>query len=147
DMEFFSPERARPAQDGAPPMIFMPALVKPAKGHFDLLRAASILAAKNFDFRICCAGAVEDKSLLQDLLKYVASNGLAQKVAFLGEISQEQIRDYYALSSVVVLPSHHPEAAGRVLVEAQAMKKPVIAYESGGLPESFVPNETGFLVK
>jgi glycosyltransferase involved in cell wall biosynthesis len=34
----------------------------------------------------------------------------------------------------------------RTLLEAQAMKKPVVAYDSGGIGEALLPGETGFLV-
>jgi phosphatidylinositol alpha-1,6-mannosyltransferase len=33
------------------------------------------------------------------------------------------------------------------LLEAQAMQRPVVAYDSGGISETFLANETGFLVK
>jgi glycosyltransferase involved in cell wall biosynthesis len=36
---------------------------------------------------------------------------------------------------------------GRVLLEAQAKAKPVIAYDSGGMPEAFVPEKSGFLAE
>ena len=46
----------------------------------------------------------------------------------------------------MVLPSNS-EGLGRVLIEAQAMKKPVVAYSSGGISEALLHGETGFLVK
>lgn len=146
DTDFFSTERARYAISITPPMILMPALIKRSKGHLDLFRAACILRARNIDFQICCSGAVEDESLLTELRKYVAANGLEQRVSFLGEIPQEQLRQYYAFCSLVALPTYL-EGLGRVLVEAQAMKKPVVAYDSGGVSDTFLPNETGFLVE
>jgi glycosyltransferase involved in cell wall biosynthesis len=147
DTDFFAPEKAPPARFAALPKILLPALIKPGKGQQDLLRAARILAAKHVDFEICFAGAVESDSLRQDLRKYAAAAGLEDRVLFLGELPQEEIRNYYALSSVVVLPTY-TEGLPRVLLEAQAMQKPVVAYDSsGGVGETFLPNETGFLVK
>ena len=68
------------------------------------------------------------------------------RVLFLGELTSEELRNWYAECDVVVLPSSS-EGLGRVLLEAQAMAKPVIAYESGGMPDALVANQTGFLVK
>jgi glycosyltransferase involved in cell wall biosynthesis len=89
---------------------------------------------------------VESESLYQDLRSFVAAHGLEDRAVFLGELDQEAIRNWYALSSVVVLPTYS-EGLGRVLLEAQAMQKPVVAYDCGGVGEAVLPNETGFLVK
>ena len=75
-----------------------------------------------------------------------AAMGLERRILFLGEISAEEMRDWYGVSSVVVLPSSS-EGLGRVLLEAQAMQKPVVAYDWGGTSEAVSPNETGFLVR
>jgi glycosyltransferase involved in cell wall biosynthesis len=40
-----------------------------------------------------------------------------------------------------------PEPFGRVVLEAQAMARPVVATNMGGPQETVVPNETGWLVK
>jgi glycosyltransferase involved in cell wall biosynthesis len=146
DTDFFAPENARPGRSPAFPTVLLPALIKPGKGHQDLLQAARILAARNLDFQVCFAGAVESESLYQDLRRYAAAAGLEGRVIFLGELRQEEIRDYYARSRVVVLPTYS-EGLGRCLVEAQAMQKPVVAYDSGGVGETVLPNETGFLTK
>jgi glycosyltransferase involved in cell wall biosynthesis len=146
DTEFFAPEKVPPEESPSRPLILLPALIKPGKGQSDLLRAARILAARNLDFQICFAGAVESPSLRQELQEYASTAGLEGRVAFLGELCQEEIRRYYALSSLVVLPTYW-EGLGRSLVEAQAMHKPVVAYDSGGVGDTMLPNETGFLVK
>jgi glycosyltransferase involved in cell wall biosynthesis len=51
----------------------------------------------------------------------------------------------YMLSDVVVSASTEPEAFGRVLVEAQALGRPVIGTDHGGARETVVPGETGWL--
>jgi glycosyltransferase involved in cell wall biosynthesis len=51
----------------------------------------------------------------------------------------------YKISDIVVSASIEPEAFGRVAVEAQSMKKPIIASDIGGSNETIVDNVTGFL--
>jgi glycosyltransferase involved in cell wall biosynthesis len=47
----------------------------------------------------------------------------------------------YALADVVLSPSIEPEPFGRTAVEAQAMRKPVIASDSGGQRETVLTPE------
>jgi len=146
DTEFFAPKEARCGNVAPRPTILLPAIIKPGKGQEDLLRAARILATRNLDFQVCFAGATESESLREALRREATTAGLEGRVVFLGELCQEEIRDYYARSSIVVLPTYC-EGLGRSLLEAQAMHKPVVAYDSGGVGETILPNETGFLVK
>jgi len=52
----------------------------------------------------------------------------------------------YMLTDVVVSASLEPEAFGRVVTEAQAMGRPVIATDHGGSKETVLKGETGWLV-
>jgi len=52
----------------------------------------------------------------------------------------------YMLTDVVVSASTDPEAFGRVVVEAQALGRPVIAADHGGARETVVEGKTGWLV-
>lgn len=52
----------------------------------------------------------------------------------------------YMLADVVVSASTSPEGFGRVIIEAQAMGRPVIATAHGGAQETIIPGETGWLV-
>ena len=146
DTEFFSPEKAQLADRPERQIILLPARIQEGKGHRDLLEVARIAIAKNVDFTVCFAGAVDSEPLYRELRTYVAAVGLDKRVLFLGEMSAGELRDWYAKSTLVVLPSYS-EGLGRVLIEAQAMKKPVVAYDSGGIREAVLPNETGFLTE
>jgi glycosyltransferase involved in cell wall biosynthesis len=146
DTEFFAPERAQPIDLAARHIVLLAARIAAGKGHADLMEAARIMVARNVDLTLCFVGAVDSEPLHQELRRFAAATGLEKRVLFLGESRKEEIRDWYALSSVVVLPSHS-EGLGRVLLEAQAMKRPVVAYDCGGVSEAILPNETGFLVK
>jgi glycosyltransferase involved in cell wall biosynthesis len=146
DTEYFAPDEAMVDNGDGRPKILLPAIIKMGKGQMDLLKAARILAGKNLEFEVYFAGTVESQSLRQELAEYALANGLTDRVSFLGELKQAEIRNQFALSSMVILPTS-TEGLPRVLLEAQAMQRPVVAYDSGGVGETFLPNETGFLVQ
>ena len=51
----------------------------------------------------------------------------------------------YMLADIIVSSSIEPEAFGRVSVEAQSMKKPIIASNIGGSNETIIDSKTGIL--
>ena len=51
----------------------------------------------------------------------------------------------YMLADIEISSSIEPEAFGRVSVEAQSMKKPIIASNIGGSNETIIDNKTGIL--
>ena len=51
----------------------------------------------------------------------------------------------YKVADIVVSSSIEPEAFGRVAVESQSMKKPIIASNIGGSLETIINNKTGLL--
>jgi len=52
----------------------------------------------------------------------------------------------YMLADVVVSASSDPEGFGRIVIEAQAMGRPVVATAHGGSCETIMPGITGWLV-
>jgi glycosyltransferase involved in cell wall biosynthesis len=62
----------------------------------------------------------------------------------LGPGTTDDVIDAYAAASVVVVPSYW-EALGTVILEAQAMAKPVVAYDTGGISEAMQKGITGYL--
>ncbi|MGH9432620.1 MAG: glycosyltransferase [Terriglobia bacterium] len=146
DTEFFTPQKARSLPPPARPFVLLPGRIQEGKGHYDLMQAARIMLAKKIDLALSFAGVVDSEPLIQELHRLSANMGLSRRIRFLGEISAEELRDWYAASSIVVLPSYS-EGLPRVLLEAQAMKKAVVAYNAGGIREAVLPGETGYLVK
>lgn len=145
DVNFFSAPQAKPVPYPDSFVVLLPGRIVPGKGHADLLLAAKSLVEVGANTLIVFAGAVESEPLVAELKKKVIQWGLDDRVVFLGELTPEGLRDWYGRSDVVVLPSNS-EGLGRVLLEAQAMGKPVIAYDTGGMPEALVANKTGFLI-
>ena len=72
--------------------------------------------------------------------------GLGDSVRFLGKVSEEQLPVYYRACDVSVVPSLSLEGFGLVVLEALASGTPVIASDTGGLPEALAPLDPGLLV-
>jgi glycosyltransferase involved in cell wall biosynthesis len=111
------------------------------KGYEDLLDATAILHRQDTGVHWVLVG---DGELRSDLVRQSEKLGMSQHVHFMGWM--EDIRETLALADVFVLPSHG-EHFGRVLIEAMAMEKAVVATDSGGVPEIVSHGETGWLVE
>jgi glycosyltransferase involved in cell wall biosynthesis len=146
DVDFFSPSQAKPVCRPEGYMVLLPSRLAEGKGHGDLLCAVRSLLNTDVNLSVAFAGAAESELLVAELEKKATLWGMRDRILFLGQLTPEKLRDWYAASDVVVLPSSS-EGLGRVLLEAQAMEKPVIAYDCGGMPEAVLANKTGFLVK
>jgi glycosyltransferase involved in cell wall biosynthesis len=69
-----------------------------------------------------------------ELVDLLGENGLKQRVTFTGFVSDEQLRDFYHASTMLVLPSMS-EGFGLPVVEAMACGLPVAASARNSIPE------------
>ncbi len=74
----------------------------------------------------------------------VDTNGLRESVMFTG--FQMDVSEIIATFDVAVLPSFF-EGMGRVILEAMAMEKPVVASRVGGIPDLIEQDVNGLLVR
>ncbi len=65
----------------------------------------------------------------------------------LGPLPNREVLSLYPLADVVVVPSVIPDALSRVLLEAMAAGRAIIATRVGGTPELIVDGKTGLLVE
>ena len=113
----------------------------PIKGPMHLLDAMSELWQKEIDSVLIYVG----KGDLEDRLRaHALSRGVSNRVLFLGWRSD--VNDIMQLFDVFVLPSMN-EGMGRVLVEAMAAAKPVVASNVGGIPDLVKHGLNGFLAR
>lgn len=75
----------------------------------------------------------------------IAVSGLSDRVTLLGFKSGTELWSYVMNAGCVVIPSEWYEASGYTACEAQAMGKPVVVTDAGGLPENIVNGETGIV--
>jgi glycosyltransferase involved in cell wall biosynthesis len=148
DIDFFHPSKgARRSQVLDTPLVLLPARIVRTKGHLDLIKAAFELKKTGANFRVGFAGRRGSPMFEEELRTMIETHGLSECVSFLGELSTEGLRDWYKTSSIVAFPTYHHEGLPRVLLEAQAMEVPIIAYASGGTADSVVPGKSGFLLQ
>jgi glycosyltransferase involved in cell wall biosynthesis len=152
DLEVFDPERVGAQRiaslarqwrvpDGAP-VVMLPARLTRWKGGLDLI--AAIPAAGRSD--ICClfVGPEQRPGFRKELERAIEGLGLTAQFRIVDEC--RDMPAAYMLADVVVSASREPEGFGRVIAEAQAMGRPVVATDHGGARETIVPGVTGWLV-
>lgn len=118
----------------------------PSKGHETFLEAASkvIRSINDVSFLIVGSWVLDFEKPRVDFLKrYAKSLGLQNKVIFTGFIAD--VKDYYHLMDIVVLPSWE-EPFALVPLEAMACGRPVIGANNGGTAELIKDGITGILV-
>ncbi len=74
------------------------------------------------------------------------SRGVADRVRFLGQVQQEDLKDYYSAADALVLASSR-EGIANVLLEAMACGSPVIATAVWGTPEAVTSPAAGVLME
>jgi glycosyltransferase involved in cell wall biosynthesis len=148
DINFFHPRSALPLDVKIDdPVIFLPARICEEKGHLDAVRALGLLVRSGVNAVLAFAGYKGSQDFTNKLKRIILEEGVQEKVIFVGELRPEDLRDWYAACKIVVLPTYHSEGLPRVLLEAQAMERPVLAYDSGGTREAFRDGVSGKLLK
>lgn len=140
---------------GLPPEAPLLALVgqlTPWKGQRDALAALPAVLARYPTATLAIAGSpkftgptvrYDNLAYAAELRRTAAALGLGGRVRFLGE--REDVPDLLAAADLLVLPSW-AEPFGRVLIEAMAMARPVVATGAGGVPEIVEHGASGLLV-
>lgn len=147
DTEFFQPGKAVPLKRKIEkPLILLPSRVAEGKGHIDAVRVLAWLVRQGLKPTLAFAGPVESNNILRLLKKETLKEDVDELVILLGELKSEDLRDWYGMSDLVLLTSSS-EGLGRVLLEAQAMEKVVVAYNVGGVAEAIKDGESGYLVE
>ena len=124
-------------------IIMLPARPSSWKGHEILIKSFSSIYNENI---ICIMPGADDNGHYVNNLRNLAKKyNVLGKIVFLPFL--DDLPAAYMLADVVVAPSLKPEPFGRVIIEAQAMGRPVISFDHGGASESIKNNITGLLVE
>ncbi|MCK5092659.1 MAG: glycosyltransferase family 4 protein [Gammaproteobacteria bacterium] len=118
--------------------------VKPWKGQETVVRAMANITKQFPTLRCLIVGATSDNDYVEQLHEIREKLGLTDNIIFTG--FQENVADYMNAMDIVIHSSIDPEPFGIVLVEAMALKKPLIATKIGAPLEIVVNGDTGLLV-
>jgi glycosyltransferase involved in cell wall biosynthesis len=153
DLDIFSPQ-AVPVQrilplaqrwrlpDGVP-VVMLPGRLTRWKGQSIFLEALAKLADLEC-MGVIVGGDQGRTGYRAELETRIAALGLESRVRLVGDVND--MAAAFMLADVVVSASTDPEAFGRIVVEAQAMGRPVIASKHGAATETVLDGVTGWLV-
>ncbi len=122
--------------------IFYAGRLTRSKGVPHLIRAVSELPPSRSP-NLVIAG---DGHTRGEIESCIAECEVEDQVELLGWCEGEELSWLYENCSMLVVPSVWDEVFGIVGLEAMAAKKPVVAYDVGGISQWLVDGETGYLV-
>lgn len=151
DIHYFNPEsisqerlnRLRKSWGIVPgtPLILLPGRITRKKGQDLLIKALSLM--EHGGVTVMLLGSAHRKEgYLESLLQYASSLDLEGRVKWMPPCPD--VPAAYQLAEIVVCPSLTEEGFGRVVAEAQAMKKPIIVSGHGAAPEVIEEGVTGW---
>lgn len=117
------------------PLLTLPGRGTRLKGHHDAIELLADLKKRGIDARLLLLGAVEPgrEAYVAELRTLIAERRLDAQVVLTPPRSD--VRDIYAVSSLILQLSTKPESFGRTVVEALSLCRPVLGYAHGGVGE------------
>ena len=127
-------------------IILMPGRLTSWKGQELFIEAINLVKVElGYEaFHAVILGSDQGRDLFKKkLIRLTEQYHLTNQVKFIDNCRDMALA--YKISDIVVSASVEPEAFGRVAVEAQSMKKLIIASNIGGSNETIIDEKTGFL--
>ena len=127
-------------------IILMPGRLTSWKGQELFIKSIHLVKTKlGYEaFHAVILGSEQGRDLYKNkLVRLTEQYNLSNQIKFIDHC--EDMALAYKISDIVVSASIEPEAFGRVAVEAQSMKKLIIASNIGGSNETIINGKTGIL--
>ncbi|MBI5645857.1 MAG: glycosyltransferase family 4 protein [Ignavibacteriae bacterium] len=127
------------------PVIVCPRRLEPKNGVEYLIRAVPLIRERvpGAQILIVGGGFPEERERFEVML---SDAGHREGVFFTGNVPNQSMPGFYALSTVAVLPSLM-EATSISGLESMASGLPLVGTNVGGIPELIIPGESGLLVE
>lgn len=139
DVDYFSTS----LEPGGEPVVVMPARIIRDKGVEEFVAAARAVRDFGINARFVLVGGLDNgnpTSIAESEVRKWVDEGV---VEWMGQV--DDMRAVYQSAHIVVLPSYR-EGLPKVILEAGASGRPVIATDAPGCRDAVVDGETGYIV-
>lgn len=141
----FTPGESPRAREG---LVFVGRLVD-KKGVAHLVRALALLSEAYPQLQLTIVG---DGPLRQSLVEFARSQGVFERVHFVGSVASEDVPRYLRAASIAVMPSvvaasGDQEGLGLVAVEAMGCGCAVVASDLPAVREAVIDGRTGLMAR
>jgi glycosyltransferase involved in cell wall biosynthesis len=143
DLELFNTNKIIQVKRSAFIFLFVGRLLSD-KGVYELIEAFKRLKNEHPNTKLIIIGGIDEEN--PNSLKKAELEQWAKENLIIWNGFQKDVRQFYYLSDCVVLPSYR-EGIPRVLLEAMAMKKPIITTDAPGCRNVCIDGVNGLLVK
>ena len=126
--------------------ILLPGRLTRWKGQEMFIESLNLLKKKynKENFQAIILGSHQGRTVYyKKLISLIEKLGLKRHIFFINHIKEMPVA--YYIADIVVSSSIEPEAFGRVSVEAQSMRRPILASNHGGSKETIINGKSGFL--
>jgi len=129
-------------------VVGMAGRLSPQKGQIFLIEAAEVVVRTQCNVVFFHAGGVPSPRSADPYERqlFERSRSLCERGVFKWIDYMTDMPQFWRAVDIAVVPSSGPEAFGRVVLEAMAMEKPVVATRSGGPEEILASSGCGVLV-
>jgi glycosyltransferase involved in cell wall biosynthesis len=134
--------RRQPLPTGTPTVLLVARMLVD-KGVVEFLDAAELLLERGVQARFVLVGGVDAHNPASLSEHYIAGRQRGSDIEWLGQ--RRDVADLLRSSTIVCLPSYH-EGLPKVLLEAAATGRPMVATDIPGCREVVVHDVTGLLV-
>jgi len=148
DISLFAPSEDSVIKHAAPPLILSVGRMVEKKGFTYLVEACGLLKEKGYQFQCLIVGGVEQQT--EKIKRLIEQLKLEQTVTLRAAVTQEELRVIYEQATLFALPCQiladgDRDGIPNVLVEAMAMKLPVVSTSVSGIPELIQDHVNGLL--
>ncbi len=141
DLHRFDPETVKPVITGSSVRIGMVSVLRSWKGHEYFIKAVPLVLKEVPEAEFYIVG---DGPQYNNIKKLISNASLNGKVKMLGH--RDDVPEIMASLDILVHPSYANEGVPQSILQAMAMKKPVVASDAGSIKEVVKDGITGFLV-
>lgn len=140
DIDYFIPQ---PEMEGSVLVVFAARYLRD-KGVIEFIEAARELSSSGIDARFAIVGTIDEgnpASLKAEELADLNHEGIVEDWGW-----REDMREVYRLAHIICLPSTYAEGLPKVLIEASASGRAIVATDVAGCREVVEDGKSGYLV-